>query len=399
MIEKDLLKNMTILYAEDEASIQNGITETLSLFGIHVICAKNGQEGLSLFKTSKRKIDLILTDIKMPKMDGLLMVQKIRERDEFIPVVITTAHQETNLLMKAIDLGISSYVLKPIDIYKLKGTLHKAIEPKILKEELLEQNKKLNIEVQKNKENQKIMVTQSRFAAMGEMINMIAHQWRQPLASIGTAAFNLKYKILSEAFQLNTEEGRKEQSIFFKDKLDEIEFYVQNLTTTIEDFRNFYKTDKKALNKTIDNSIHNCLKIIQKDLEANNIEVVLHLKSKNKINIYENEIMHVLVNILKNAQEKLLEKETHQSILEISTIDVKDTVQIDIYDNGGPLDEEIKDKIFEPYFSTKKEKNGTGIGLYMSKIIIENHHQGKLFVNNIKQGVCFSIILANELQA
>ncbi|PHR72000.1 MAG: hypothetical protein COA66_07295 [Arcobacter sp.] len=397
MIDKDLLKNMTILYAEDEDSIQNGITETLSLFGIHVICAKNGQEGLSLFKAAKTKIDLILTDIKMPKMDGLLMVQKIREVDEFIPVVITTAHQETNLLMKAIDLGISSYVLKPIDIYKLKETLHKAIEPKILKEQLLEQNKKLNIEVQKNKENQKIMVTQSRFAAMGEMINMIAHQWRQPLASIGTAAFTLKYKILSDAFNLDLKEQRNEQSVFFKNKLDEIEFYVQNLTTTIEDFRNFYKSDKKVLNKTIDSAIHNCLKIMKKDLQASNIEVQLDLKSKNKLNIYENEIIHVFLNILKNAQEKLLEKENHKLILEICTKDIKNTVQIDIYDNGGYLDENIKDKIFEPYFSTKKEKNGTGIGLYMSKIIIENHHQGKLFVKNIREGVCFSIILPKKI--
>ena len=388
---------MTILYAEDEDSIQNGITETLSLFGIHVICAKNGQEGLSLFKAAKTKIDLILTDIKMPKMDGLLMVQKIREVDEFIPVVITTAHQETNLLMKAIDLGISSYVLKPIDIYKLKETLHKAIEPKILKEQLLEQNKKLNIEVQKNKENQKIMVTQSRFAAMGEMINMIAHQWRQPLASIGTAAFTLKYKILSDAFNLDLKEQRNEQSVFFKNKLDEIEFYVQNLTTTIEDFRNFYKSDKKVLNKTIDSAIHNCLKIMKKDLQASNIEVQLDLKSKNKLNIYENEIIHVFLNILKNAQEKLLEKENHKLILEICTKDIKNTVQIDIYDNGGYLDENIKDKIFEPYFSTKKEKNGTGIGLYMSKIIIENHHQGKLFVKNIREGVCFSIILPKKI--
>ena len=97
MMNKSLLKNITILYAEDESSIQNGITESLNLFGIDVICAKNGEEGLSLFKNSKNKIDLILTDIKMPKMDGLLMVQKIREVDEFIPVVITTAHQETEL--------------------------------------------------------------------------------------------------------------------------------------------------------------------------------------------------------------------------------------------------------------------------------------------------------------
>jgi len=396
-MDKKVLKNITVLYAEDESLIQEGLTETLNLFGINVICATNGQEGLSAFKASKIKIDLILTDIKMPKLDGLGMVKKIRDIDKDVPVVITTAHQETSFLMQSIDLSISAYVLKPIDIYKLEGTLIKAMEPQILKEKLIQKNKKLKIEVQKNIENQQIMVTQSRFAAMGEMINMIAHQWRQPLASIGTASFNLKYKVLTEKYNLETKEGRIEQADFFSKKLDEIEFYVQNLTTTIDDFRNFYKSDKILVNKTIDNPITNSLKIIQKDLEASNINIKLDFQSKNNINIYENEIIHVLINILKNAQDKLLEKETDNAKIEIKTQDLTHSVQIDIYDNGGGIEDKNFDKIFEPYFSTKKEKNGTGIGLYMSKIIVENHHQGQLYATNVKEGVCFSIILYNMI--
>ena len=397
MTDKKILKNITVLYAEDEAVIQDGITETLNFFEINVICAKNGQEGLSLFKSSKEKIDLILTDIKMPKLDGLGMVKKIREIDKYIPVIITTAHQETSFLMKSIDLGISAYVLKPVDIYKLAETLIKAIEPKILKESLLEKNEKLKIEVKKNRENQQIMETQSRFAAMGEMISMIAHQWRQPLASIGTASFNLKYKVLTEKYNLETHEGRIEQAEFFTKKLDEIEFYVQNLTSTIDDFRNFYKSDKILVNKTIDSPINNCLKIMKKDLQSNNIDIILDFKSQNKIKIYENEISHVLINILKNAQDKFLEKEIENAIIEIKTEDLENSVRVEVYDNGGGIEKGNLDIIFEPYFSTKKEKNGTGIGLYMSKIIIENNHKGELFAANIKEGVCFSIILHNMI--
>jgi len=397
MIDKQSLKNITILYAEDEAVIQEGINETLSLFGVNVICATNGQEGFALYQSYIEDIDLILTDIKMPKLDGLGMIEKIRAIDKYIPIVITTAHQETSFLMRSIDLGISAYVLKPIDIYKLKETLSKAIEPKILKEKLIEKNEKLKIEIQKNKENQQIMVTQSRFAAMGEMINMIAHQWRQPLASIGTASFNLKYKVLTQIYNLESEEGRIKQADFFTKKLDEIEFYVQNLTTTIDDFRNFYKSDKVLVNKTIDNPITNSLKIIQKDLESNNIDIRLSFKSQNKINIYENEIIHVIINILKNSQDKLLENQVKNPKIEIKTEDLKDSVKVDIYDNGGGIENENIDLIFEPYFTTKKEKNGTGIGLYMSKIIIENHHQGQLYATNIKEGVSFSIILYNMI--
>ncbi|WP_320035026.1 hybrid sensor histidine kinase/response regulator [Halarcobacter sp.] len=393
MINNKILENITVLYAEDESIIQKGITETLNLFEIDVICAQNGQEGLSIFESSDKKIDLILTDIKMPKLDGLEMIKKIREIDKDIPIIITTAHQETTYLMQSIELNISAYVLKPIDIYKLEESLIKAIEPKVLREKLIEKNKKLEIEIQKNEEKQKVMEAQSRFAAMGEMISMIAHQWRQPLASIGTASFNLKYKLLSGKFDLETKQGRDEQAEFFTNKLDEIEFYVQNLTTTIDDFRNFYKTDKILVLENIEKPIKNALKIIEKDLQTNNIEVILDFKSEKKINIYENEIIHVIINLLKNAQDKFLEKNINNAKIEVKTEDLDTGIKVEIYDNGGGIEKENIDFIFEPYFSTKKEKNGTGIGLYMSKIIIEKNHNGKICASNTNDGVTFSIIL------
>ncbi|NVJ54595.1 MAG: response regulator [Campylobacteraceae bacterium] len=393
MIDNQILENKTILYAEDESIIQDGVTETLNLFGLNVICAENGEEALSLFKSAENKIDIILTDIKMPKLDGLGFIKKVREINNEIPVIITTAHQEINYLMQSIELNISAYILKPINIYKLEEILKKAIEPSVLKEELVEKNKRLEIEIKKNKEKQKIMEAQSRFAAMGEMISMIAHQWRQPLASIGTASFNLKYKLNSEKYDLTTQEGRNQQTDFFSKKLDEIEFYVQNLTTTIDDFRNFYKTDKKLSKTLIEKPLKNSLKILQKDLQTNNIDILLDLKSKKLINIYENEITHVFINILKNAADKFQEKQIENAKIEIISSDLKDSVKVEIIDNGGIIEKDNLNIIFEPYYSTKKEKNGTGIGLYMSKTIIENNHNGKIIVENRNGGVCFSIIL------
>ncbi|WP_193311164.1 hybrid sensor histidine kinase/response regulator [Poseidonibacter ostreae] len=379
MITANDLENITILYAEDDFQIQEGTVQTLNLFGIKVISANNGLEGLELFNNSKQNIDMILTVIKMPKLDGLSMIREIRKTDKFIPVVITTAHQETDFLKTSIDLNVSAYVLKPIDIYQLRDSLIKAIEPKILKDRLIEKHQ--------------LMLTQSRFATMGEMINMIAHQWRQPLAAIGTASFNLKYKLQTHKFDLNTKEGQKEQASFFEKKLDEIEYYVQNLTATVDDFRNFFKSDKKIVKKTINEPIENSLKIMQKSLDSNNITVITQLQSTNIINIYENEIMHVILNILNNAQDNFLENSKESMMININTKDLQDTTQIDIFDNGGGINDTIIDKIFKPYFSTKKEKNGTGIGLYMSKTIIEQNHQGKLNVYNEKDGVTFTITL------
>ncbi len=389
MLNKNILKRITVLYAEDDNILQAGIKETLNLFGINVICAKDGEEGLCIFKSYNEKIDLILTDIKMPKLDGLGMIKKIKEIDKNIPIIITTAHQETSFLMQSIELNVNAYILKPIDIYKLEENILKVMESKFLREELVRKNKELEREIQKNQEKQHLLEVQSRFAAMGEMIGMIAHQWRQPVASIGTASFNLKNKLLSDKFDLKTEEGRIEQLNFFYKKLDDIERYVQTLTSTIDDFRNFFKIDKVSIKTTINNTIKKCLNI----LDANNIVIIQDLKSKKQISIYENEIIHALLNILKNAEDTLIEKEIKNKKIEIITQDLNNYVKIEIFDNGGGIKKENLDIIFEPYFSTKKEKNGTGIGLYMSKIIIENNHLGELYARNTEKGACFTIIL------
>ena len=137
--------------------------------------------------------------------------------------------------------------------------------------------------------------------------------------------------------------------------------------------------------------------MVENNLRENDIVLELDLKSKKQINIYENEIMHVFINMLKNAQDKFLEKDIDNRKIEIKTLDLENTIKIDIYDNGGEIKEENINVIFEPYFSTKKEKNGTGIGLYMSKIIIEKNHKGKLCVYNKDGGVCFSIILSSMI--
>jgi len=393
MIDNSILENLTILYAEDDLLIQEGTAETLRLFKSNVICANNGLEALEIFKTSKQNIDMILTDIKMPKLDGIKMIEEIRKTNNTIPIVITTAHQETTFLKKSIELGISSYVLKPIDIYQLRESLIKAIEPYILKNKLIKKNKELKKVIKKNKEQHKIMITQSRFAAMGEMINMISHQWRQPLAAIGTASFHLKYKFQTNDFNLETLEGRKRQADFFNKKFDEIEFYVQNLTTTIDDFRDFYKSDKETTKISIDHPIENALKLIQKSFRVLNIEIVKAYKHTKDVNIYQNEIIHVVLNILKNAQDNFLEKQIQNAKLQINTLDIDNGIKIEISDNGGGIKKSIIKDIFNPYFSTKLEKNGTGIGLYMSKIIVEKHHKGEIKATNTKDGVCFSIIL------
>lgn len=140
---KDILKDLTILYVEDDQYIQENTVITLEMLQINVIKASDGKEGLEKFIKNDH-IDLILTDINMPIMNGLDMIEKINEIRPNVPLIITTAHQEVEFLIKAIELGVHSYIMKPIDIYKIIDSLIKSIEPVILKKQLLEKNQELH---------------------------------------------------------------------------------------------------------------------------------------------------------------------------------------------------------------------------------------------------------------
>ena len=237
------------------------------------------------------------------------------------------------------------------------------------------------------KKQEKQMLQQSRFAQMGEMISMIAHQWRQPLGAIAATSINMKFSLLLKSFDLNTKEGQDELNISFMEELSEIEDYVENLTATIDDFRNFYKPDKKLALVSFEEVVQKALRIIRSSMEMDNISIIEEYKDDIKLEMYDNEVMQVILNILKNAHDNFKEKNITNPQIKITST----SAVLDISDNGGGIPDEILDKIFDPYFSTKDEKNGTGLGLYMSKIIIEEHHNGKLRAKNQDGGTLFQI--------
>jgi len=239
----------------------------------------------------------------------------------------------------------------------------------------------------KNRLQEQQLLQQSRLVQMGEMISMIAHQWRQPLAAIATTSINMKLETELEAFDLSSDEGRMSQREYLYEELNLIESLVQNLTTTIDDFRNFYKKDKELVATTLETVCEKALKVIKESLRTDNIDIIYDYSSDKKIKMYPNEIMQVVLNIFKNAQDNFKDKDIKKPIINIITTGSS----ISICDNGGGIQDEIVEKIFDPYFSTKHEKNGTGLGLYMSKIIVEDHHNAKLYTKKTDDGVCFVI--------
>jgi PAS domain S-box-containing protein len=239
----------------------------------------------------------------------------------------------------------------------------------------------LDITELKQKETQ--LLHQSRLAQMGEMISMIAHQWRQPLNTISSYNDTIKLKTILEKLDYET----------VMDLSKKISTQVQFLSSTIDDFRNFFKPDKDKKKTNLNKITKEVLDIIELSLKNNNIKCKTKLNSDTEFISFENELKQVIINLIKNAEDALIEKNIKNPFISIETYTKDKNIIFEIQDNAFGIDEKIKNKIFEPYFSTKTQKDGTGLGLYMSKIIIEKHCKGKLLVENTEHGAKFTIIL------
>ena len=251
--------------------------------------------------------------------------------------------------------------------------------------------KRVKEEVGKNIKKEKLLQRQSRLAQMGEMINMIAHQWRQPLSAISSSIIGIESKISIGKFDFSQESDREIFLKFLNRKLSGISDYVNTLSETIDDFRNFFKPDKKKELVSFSEPVKKALKIVESSMKTKGIKILTLFKNDDNILFYKNEMMQVILNILKNSEDNFIEKNIKNPKIKITTYFKDKNYTIRIEDNGGGIPNKILPKIFDPYFSTKNEKNGTGIGLYMSKIMVEEHHNGKLSAKNIEDGISFKI--------
>ena len=230
-------------------------------------------------------------------------------------------------------------------------------------------NKELEIEKQQKEE---ILYQQSKMAAMGEMLNNIAHQWRQPLSTISIAATGTK---------MQKELGLlKDKDLYYA--LTTINNSVQYLSTTIEDFRNFFNPSNNKLSEfNINDSFNKTLNLVKPQFTAKNIQIIQEIDDF-VLSSIENELVQVLINILNNARDALLLKDTQYKLIFIKAYLKDNITYIEIKDNAGGIKKNIMNRIFEPYFTTKHQSQGTGIGLYMSKEIVIKHLGGNIIVKN-----------------
>ncbi len=412
-----LLKNFTLLYVEDNNDMQNYMKSFLQSEVKEFYQAFNGQQGLEIYRDKKPNI--ILSDISMPLLDGLEMAEEIKKDNRRQPILLISAFQDMETLKKAINIGIDGFISKPIkelehlldmiediarhlqneiDVKNLKKEEQKTCELKFLNltlnkkvkektQELEDINKNLKdiikTEVDKNRDKDKWLLHQARLVQMGEMISMIAHQWRQPLNAISARSANMLIKA-----QL----GKLDRELVIEESI-KIDEYSQDLSKTINDFRDFFKPNSMREHIDFCSLIKSVLGILETSITSKNIELILDLNCDDKFNVYPNEIRQVILNLVKNAEDALIVNKIKTPFIKIITYVEKGKYILEVSDNGGGISQKIVNKIFDPYFSTKSQKNGTGLGLYMSKIIIEEHCNGEIAFFNNKDGAVFKIIL------
>ncbi len=258
----------------------------------------------------------------------------------------------------------------------------------ITKIKLSEQELKIKVEdeVKKNRQKDRILIQQNKLASMGEMLGNIAHQWRQPLNNISLILHFLRDNYKNEKVS-------EEQIDKFMNRANK---HIEYMSETIDDFRNFYKPSKSKDKFSIKDCIDTLLYMVKNQFEDEGIKINFQCNDVKILN-YENELKQALLNILNNAKDALLskkQKEDFEATIDIKTLVEDNKLLIEILNNGDLIDENIIDRIFEPYFTTKFEDQGTGIGLYMTKSIVETNMKGKIEVENISSGVKFTITLS-----
>lgn len=368
----------SILFVEDSNNSDNILKETLKLYCNNLYCANNGMEGLELYK--KYYSDIIISDIKMPIMNGIEMAKKIKEIDKESHVIFTTTYTDTEYLIDSVFIQNDGYLIKPIKLNHLEKKITTILN-----------NIKIKNEIQLKNQ---FLLQQSKLATMGEMLANVSHQWKQPLNFISLSTFSLR-KAIEKDNCIN--DG-------YDNLFNSIDKQIKYLKDTLQDFTNYLKptrASKESIN--INDTINKCINIMNSSFKEESIQIIKDIDP----NLYaygsNNFLQQAIMNILCNAKDALVDKSKKDKIIFLSVSLKEDNVLINIKDTAGGIDDNIINNIFQAYFTTKDDSIGTGLGLHITHDIIKNSFDGDVWVENEKfeynentyKGASFYIEIAN----
>ncbi|MBF0345828.1 MAG: response regulator [Nitrospirae bacterium] len=403
-----------IMVVEDEWIIAANLKEMLEGLD-YEICAVvfSGEEAIR--KAEEERPDIILMDILLRgKMDGIEAAENISTFLN-IPIVYITSYTDDKTLKRAKETDPFGYIIKPFEKRELRIIIEMALYKYAMESKLKEKSRqleelnrnletKVKDEIEKGRKKEHMLIQQSKLAAMGEMMVAISHQWRQPLNIIG-----LLIQDLEEAYEFGEIDDNYIKSMS-RESMAQLTF----MSNTISDFTNFFKPMKEQVFFDIKEAIDDVISLIQLQLE--NLQVCIKssiltdssLKNEPSndeficngfiIKGYPGEFQQVILNMINNSRDAIMRKRqsgefgtSNRDEIDVLLYKEHKKNVIKIKDNGPGIPEDIIDRIFEPYFTTREE--GIGIGLYMSKIIIENHMGGRLYAENTGNGAMFTIEL------
>ena len=295
-----------------------------------------------------------------------------RERTQKVYKALTTVLNISIVFVFVFSIALSLMVIS--NFRKLHFGLEDAVNEKT--KELQELNesleKRIKTEVTNSRKKDLIMFQQSKLVSLGEMLGNIAHQWRQPLGSL---------MMIIQSFQTKMELGKLSYD-FVEKKTQDAVLLAQNMSNTLDDFQNFFSPNKDKSFFSVKDCVQHSIELSKYMLEKESITLNLIAEKDLKIYGFYNELSHVILNMISNSKDAL-KNIKEKRIIKIVIKEYKNYVRINIFDNGGGIDETVLPQIFDPYYTTKYKSAGTGIGLYMSKQIIEKHMNGNIKCKNV----------------
>lgn len=373
-------KEIRLLYVEDNKDTREGAVEILDKMFPSMQVAVDGEDALKNYE--ENGADLLITDLEMPKFNGLELIRKLKEKDRDLAVLITSAYDENDYLSRAISLGVDGYIVKPIIFEPFLELLVKTTKNIVMREENRLYKKSLEeqvaVEISKREEKEGLLMHQTKMAAMGDMIDAIAHQWKQPLNAISMYMDLLHGDALDKGHL---------DSVEIKQCQDDIDEQIEHLLNTLNEFRTFFKTDKEMKLFSMAQLIDSVLILMKDELILNKIETEVIVSEDDTMPGSVNELKHLIINLINNAKDAFNEKKIKKRKLTFRVTKSKNLL-LEVEDNAGGIEQSIKEDIFKPRISTKNESQGSGIGLYISQQIVHKHH-GEIRAENSSDGARF----------
>ena len=380
-IVQQIMKNkeIKVLVVDDSKVAVAQTSNLLKNYQLQVFTAYNGLEALEVIKQHP-DIKLVYTDYNMPVMDGLELTRNLRKQysKKELSIVVISSHSDSKVSSTLLKYGANDFLSKPYSQEEFYVRLNLNLEILGLFEDIERQN-------EENRKKDKIIQEQNKMAAMTDLIKNISHHWRQPLMAISANADSMK---IDYELQMLDE---KEIPV----KMDNIIDSTQFLSKTIETFRDIISENVDIKEVVLQEEIQKVIELQTYSLKENNIKIISNIQDTEPVVLpmQTGALNKVMVYILNNANDILEQQDKPDKWVKIELTRTTSSVIISIEDNGGGIPDEINDRIYDAYFTTKHQSPGTGLGLHMARNIVHNTLDGKLYHLNTENGAKFFIEL------